>query len=328
MGRRAPVRSRHAYRVGHGVSEAGTGGLTLDRGTECRSTALSPSAKHVARLAALAVAVGLGTAVATPAVASAEETGSASSSESGPTSSEAHPRSGATDPEPAVPGHSSPAKSAEPNSGAATPDKRELPAKRRLASRSKKSVVTLGDGVVVRSSGGARTAGVEDGAPAESAVEVVGDVETAELPGNSVSRQTSSRWRRKRWHRSTRPSRSSQRRPSQRRRIRRLGPPGTWTCCTRSNSTLDRSPPVSPTPRHHSPQWKPMIRCSERCANRCRHRSRKNADHDSAAAPAGTGFTRAGQEGVGLLLQHLHHGGAHCPAGRRPDQRIPPPDPG
>ncbi len=157
-------------------------GLTLDRGTECRSTALSPSAKHVARLAALAVAVGLGTAVATPAVASAEETGSASSSESGPTSSEAHPRSGATDPEPAVPGHSSPAKSAEPNSSAATPDKRELPAKRRLASRSKKSVVTLGDGVVVRSSGGARTAGVEDGAPAESAVEVVGDVETAELP--------------------------------------------------------------------------------------------------------------------------------------------------
>ncbi|MFV8050192.1 PQQ-dependent sugar dehydrogenase [Mycobacterium sp. 48b] len=147
-------------------------GLTLDRRPERRSPALNPSARHVARIAALAVALGLGAAVATtPAVASAEETNSASTPQS-----EANTQPGATDPEPSTPRRTS---SDDSNAKVPTTQEREHPGKRRPASRSKKSVVTLRDGVVIRSSGGARTADIEDGTPAGRAAE---DIETPELP--------------------------------------------------------------------------------------------------------------------------------------------------
>ncbi|MGV0811720.1 PQQ-dependent sugar dehydrogenase [Mycolicibacterium boenickei] len=104
-----------------------------------------------------------------PAVAWADETTSATSSESG-----------STDPEPSA--------SHQPTSANSTDSPSESPAQRgkgrpaSKSSKSKQSVVTPDDGVVIRSSGGAHTAGAEDDAPADDAVEDVESVETTELP--------------------------------------------------------------------------------------------------------------------------------------------------
>ncbi|OHT97539.1 hypothetical protein BKG61_16490 [Mycobacterium syngnathidarum] len=148
-----------------------------------RNQPVGTGIRHVARVGAMAAVLGLGSAMASPVgVAWADEAASTASSES--PSSEAN--SATTDPGPAAPPQPKPAGSTSSPAGEPGPTGKQ-PASKTLKSkrfRSRQSIVTFGDGVVIRSSGGAHTSGAAKDTPPKDveATEEVDDAEMPELP--------------------------------------------------------------------------------------------------------------------------------------------------
>ncbi|MGV0744987.1 PQQ-dependent sugar dehydrogenase [Mycolicibacterium sp. XJ870] len=134
-------------------------GKAVDAGLQKHQPAVATTyAKHVARVGALAVALGVGGALATtPGVAWAEDSASAESSESGPTESNAQTAetdTASTEPDTLPPSPS--------ESGASEPTTGKSRQSADDNSTSRQKIVTLDGGVIVRSSGGAHTAGDEE----------------------------------------------------------------------------------------------------------------------------------------------------------------------
>lgn len=134
-----------------------------------------PALKHVVRVGALAITLGIGAAmVSLPPVASADETTSAESSDSGSTSSgggtQSSPSEVNTQPDVTDPG---PSTSAAPTDASTGKPEQAVKGRRTARSpKSKESVVVLDGGVVVRSSGGARRAAAGDVEDAPDVVEL------------------------------------------------------------------------------------------------------------------------------------------------------------